>query len=161
MLSGFPIVDNNSKPNPNPYSMEYTYKTGTVTNYKKSIRHHELAKHVIPIIVLNYLELLLEVFRKDYAKTTTTKKNSLIPFLFLKKEGKIRGSNREMKERKRTGRYGKEGGGKGEGEMNYQPKYPPHHQAGLYIILPLSKTLLKYLKEVSVSEGDYRSFRND
>lgn len=66
-----------------------------------------------------------------------------------------------MKGGERTGRYGKEGGGKGEGEMNYQPKCPPHHQAGLYIILPLSKTLLKYLKEVSVSEGDYRSFRND
>lgn len=47
--------------------MEYTYKTSTLTNYKKSIHRHELAKHVIPIIVLNHLELLLEAFRKDYA----------------------------------------------------------------------------------------------
>lgn len=31
--------------------------------------------------------------------------------------------------------------------MNCQPTYPPRHQAGLWIILPLSKTLLKYLKK--------------
>lgn len=118
MISGFPIVDNNYKPSPNPYSTEYTYKTGTVTNYKKSIRYHELAKHIIPIIVLNYLELLLEVFRKDYA-TTTTKKTSLIPFLLLKKEGKIKGSNRrdEREGEKGTRRKGRRRKGRGGNEL--------------------------------------------
>lgn len=76
-------------------------------------------------------------------------------------EGKIGGNNRREEREAERGKRQKGGRRKGRGGMNYQPKYPPRHQAGLGIILPLSKTLLKYLKEVSISEDHYRSSRND